>query len=265
MNPPQDDRVWRSRLVDRRLPWKADPIRPAEISDELCAAALARENTLEDAEYRKVSPNWFVIEINQENYALNYLPLESHLLGQWKERLLSHLLTVNDRQGRAEFRFAGPVKIEIRPVASLKPSQARILLRFQPLGPASPTGEGSLLAGCLRSSDGSQVWPLQSGIVTIGRDISCDIHLASPAVQQKKLVSGRHAYLHCREGSYRLYDGSPDGRPSRNGTYVNLVRVPQSGVLLNNGDQILLAALDPDRPDPHAAGVAALWFQVDCS
>jgi hypothetical protein len=264
MNPPHDDRSWRSRLIDRRLPWKADPIRPAEVGDELCKVALARENILEDAEYRKVSPNWFIVEVSQENYAIYYLPLESQLLDQWKDRLLNHLLTVNDRQGRSEFRFAGPVKLEIRPVAALKPNQARIHFRFQPFGPDQPSTGAAPADACLRSADGFELWPLRSRIVTIGRDRSCDIPLVAPDVQQKKLVSGRHAFILCQDGSYRLFDGSPDGRQSRNGTYVNLVRVTHAGVLLKDGDQILLAALDPARPDPHAAGVAGLWFQMEC-
>jgi hypothetical protein len=264
MNQPMDGPFWRSRLLDRRLPWNAGPIRPAEIGDGLCEAALARENLLEDAEYRKVSPNWFVVEVSQENYQLNYLPLQGQILGQWKDMLLNCLLTANDRQGRNEFRFAGAVMVEIRPADGLKPSQARILCSIQAGESARSRVAGAMLSGCLQSANGSKVWPLRPGVVTMGRDGACDIYLDSPDVQRKKLVSGRHAYIYCQKGSYRLFDGSPDGRPSRNGTFVNLERVPQSGVALKEGDQILLAVSDPTRPDPQAPGVVVLWFRTDC-
>lgn len=259
MNQPMDGPVWRSRLLDRRLPWKAGPIRPSEISDGLCEAALARENLLEDAEYHKVSPNWFVVEVSQENYQHNFLPLQGQILLQWKNKLLNNLLTVNNRQGRNEFRFAGAVRVEIRPAHDLKPSQARILCSIQ----AGEIGQPPLSA-CLQSADGGKTWPLRPGVVTMGRDAACDICIDSPEVQSKKLVSGRHAYIYCQEGSFRLFDGSPDGRSSRNGTFVNLARVPRSGVALKEGDQILLAVSDPARPDPQASGVAVLWFRLDC-
>jgi len=260
MNQPMDSPSWRSRMLDRRLPWNADPIRPSEIGDGLCEAALARENLLEDAEYHKVSPNWFVVEVSQENYQLNYLPIQGQILGQWKNRLLNCLLTANNRQGRNEFRYAGAVRVEIRPVPDLKSSQARILCSIQ-------TGDmvQSPVSACLQSTDSSKAWPLRPGIMTIGRDAACDIYIDSPEVQHKKLVSGRHAYIYCQEDSFRLFDGSPDGRPSRNGTFVNLARVPRSGVALKEGDQILLAVSDPTRPDPQASGVAVLWFRLECS
>jgi hypothetical protein len=265
MNLRGDDPFWRSRLLDRSLPWKADPIRPSEIGDGLCEAALARENLLEDAEYHKVSPNWFVVEVSQENYQLNYLPLQSQILRQWKDRLLNCLLTANNRQGRNEFRFAGAVRVEIRPAPGLKASQARILCSVQAGESGQAPGVGAVISACLQSVDGSQVWPLHPGVVTVGRDAACDVYLDSPEVQRKKLVSGRHAYIYCQEGSYRLFDGSPEGRPSRNGTFVNLRRIPQSGVALKEGDQILLAVADPARPDPLAPGVAVLWFRLNCS
>ena len=259
MSQPLDGPFWRSRMLDRRLPWNADPIRPSEIGDGLCEAALARENLLEDAEYHKVSPNWFVVEVSQENYQLNYLPLQDQILGQWKDKLLNCLLTANNRQGRNEFRFMGAVRVEIRPVQGLKPSQARILCSIQ-AGEIGP----SQVSACLQSADGSKAWPLRPGVVTMGRDAACDVYIDSPEVQRKKLVSSLHAYIHCQEGSYRLFDGSTNGRPSKNGTFVNLARVPQSGVVLKEGDQILLAVSDPSRPDPQAAGVAVLWFRLDC-
>ncbi len=91
---------------------------------------MQRGNLLEDVNYQKITPNNFVVEIEQDNYARNYRPLEDHILQQWKDRLLSHLSTVNSRQGRTEYRFAGPVKVEIRAVTDLRSTQARSALPY---------------------------------------------------------------------------------------------------------------------------------------
>ena len=204
-----------------------------------------------------------MVEVSQENYQSNYLPLQGQILGQWKDMLLNCMMTINHRQGRNEFRYAGAVRVDIRQVDGLKPGQARILYSIQ----ASESGQFSAESGtplaCIQSADGSKVWPLRKGIVTIGRDAACDIYLDSPEVQQIKLVSGQHAYIFYHEDRWRLFDGSPNGIPSRNGTYVNFVRIPKTGMMLNEGDQILLAVTDPNRPDPQASGVAVLWFRLN--
>ena len=261
--PPQQS--WRVRLIGSRLPWGSRPDRPADIGDELCTVMLARENILEDANYQKITPNQFVVEMGQENYARNFQLLEGQILRQWNEKLLAYVLTANSRQGRQEFRFAGPLKIEIHPVADLGTSQVRIYCRVQVDGELdSQTGSQVELSACLEILPGGRRWALHPGIVTIGRDTSCDIYLDVPAIQQKKLVSSQHAYLYCKAVSCHLFDGVPNGKPSLNGTYVNLRRLPPSGVELKNGDLILLAALDANRPNPDTPGVASLRFHQDC-
>lgn len=260
MNQP----TWQVRLLGSRLPWRVGPIRPADVGEGLCNTLLARENILEDANYQKIVPNHFRVEIGQENYNRNYRPLEEQLLSQWKDRLLDYLLTVNNRQGRFEYRFAGPVSIDIRPVQDLKISQARVLYRIQAGEASSLSGFQEKPAACLETAPGGRRWPIHPGTVTIGRDKACDVHLDSPEVQRKKLVSGLHAYIFCQEDRCRLFDGSPDGRPSLNGTFVNLQRVPSDGIELKDGDQILLAALDPHQPDPDSPGIATLYFRMEC-
>lgn len=265
MKPIPSKETWRVRVIGSRLPWGSRPDRPADIGDELCAAMLARENVLEDANYQKISPNRFVVEISQENYARNFQVLEAQIIHQWNEKLLAYLLTTNSRQGRQEYRFAGPVTIEIYPSPDLGNDQARIRCRVQAAGEVDSQIEGRIeLTACLELLPEGRRWALHPGIVTIGRDMSCDIHLDSPAIQQKKLVSGQHAYLYCRVESYTLFDGSPNGKPSLNGTYVNLHRLSSIGVDLKNGDSILLAALDANHPNPNSPGVASLRFHQDC-
>jgi pSer/pThr/pTyr-binding forkhead associated (FHA) protein len=96
----------------------------------------------------------------------------------------------------------------------------------------------------------------------MGRDPGCDIYLDDPTVQQIKLVSSRHAYLVCQDEHYHLFDGTPNGQPSLNGTFVNLLRLPPRGTELKNGDLILLAALDANHPKPDTIGVASLRFLI---
>ena len=265
MNDQIRNESWRVRLFGSRVPWASGAIRPADVAEGLCSASVARENLLEDVNYQKIAPNQFVVEIEQDNYTQNYRPLEQHILQQWKDKLLSHLMTVNNRQGRHEYSFAGPIMIEIRAVTNLKSSQARLLCRIWTSAPDQESGIQDQLTACLQSASGDRHWRLRSGVMTIGREGSCHIHLDSPEIQQKKLVSGVHAYISCQKNSFRLFDGSPDGRPSLNGTFVNLQRVPPGGLELKDGDQILLATLKPDLPNPDLPGAATLFFHQDCT
>lgn len=131
----------------------------------------------------------------------------------------------------------------------------------RPGGP--PIGGVPASAAYLELASTGQRWSLYPGINTIGRSESCQIYLNSPLIQEKRLVSGQHAYIVFDKGVCTLYDGSPDGRPSSNGTYVNLHRVTSSGYRLQNGDAIVLAALDPLFPRSETPGVATLYFWTD--
>ena len=265
MTPNPAEKPWHVRVMNSRLPWGSRPDRPADVGDELCKALLARENILEDANYQKVTPNQFVVEMGSENFVQNYQLLKDQILQQWNEKLLAAILTANSRQGRQEYRFAGPLKIEIHPVADLGTSQIRICSRVMTGGEfdAQPGSQVELPA-CLEILPERRRVKLHPGIVTIGRDPGCDIYLDHAAIQQTKLVSSQHAYLNCKTGSCRLYDGTPNGKPSLNGTYVNLQRLPAGGVELKTGDIILLAALDANRPNADTPGVAVLRFYQDC-
>ena len=108
--------------------------------------------------------------------------------------------------------------------------------------------------------DGQRRWPLYPGHNVIGRDQACDVFLDLPAIQEKPLVSGRHATIHAEGGQCLLYDGSPAGKPSANGTYLNSRRVSTQGAVLQDGDVIILAALDPQAPRADTPGVAAFRF-----
>jgi hypothetical protein len=105
-----------------------------------------------------------------------------------------------------------------------------------------------------------QRWTLYPGINSIGRSETCQVYLDIPVVQQKRLVSGQHAYILMENGVCTLYDGSPDGRPSSNGTYVNLRRITQQGYRLQNGDAIVLAAVDPLFPRSDTPGTVTFYF-----
>jgi hypothetical protein len=239
-------------------------MRPAELSEALIGVMLARENILEDVNYNKIVPNCYLVELGQDNYAHNFQPIQQSVLKQWKDKLLEHLMTTNSRLGRKEFRFGGPVTIEMRPVPDLSDSQARILSCIQSeSAPVQPPP--AVRPACLELFSTGQRWYLAPGITTIGRDKTSEIHLTQADVQAKRLVSGQHAYIVNDENSWRLFDGSPNGKPSTNGTYINGIPIPPEGTLLQDGDLITLAALDPDYPSPDTPGVAAFRFSRDCS
>ncbi|HUF38588.1 MAG TPA: FhaA domain-containing protein [Anaerolineales bacterium] len=255
MREPEGAAGWHARPVRPRLPWSSEPVRPAEVAEALTRAMLSPKTMLEDARYNKIVANRFLIEVDPENHAQRYALIEPRLLAQWREGLLEALSTANSRQGRREFRFGGRVSLELRVSEDLAPGQARVLARIEP----DPPGEAAP-GYRLESVPQGEGWPLRTGIVTIGREPACEVHLVDRTVQEKRLVSGQHAYLQCDEGQVWLFDGTPAGQPSTNGTYVNGDRVPAGGRQLRDGDLIVLAALDPDDPRPDTPGAAALRF-----
>jgi hypothetical protein len=58
---------WKINWIKPRLQWIKSTIRPAEISAGLCRVMLARQNVLEDANYQKVLPNHFVVELDPDD------------------------------------------------------------------------------------------------------------------------------------------------------------------------------------------------------
>jgi len=254
---------WQVRLIKPRLGFLTQANAPAEVSDLLCETLLDRVNLLEDAEFRKIVPNQFIVEFAPVIYARHYAPLANVIGTQWRERLLNYLATANSRQGRREYRFAGQVTVEIRPAPDLEPEQLRILSRLQTEAPEAPPP--AALPACLESLPDGRSWRLRAGLLTLGRDSACDIFLDLPRVLELKLVSSQHAYLQCASGSYRLFDGSPNGLPSVNGTFVNGQPVPLGGQLMQDGDIVILAAVRPQSPRLDTPGVVGLRFRAVCA
>jgi hypothetical protein len=253
---------WQLSWIKPRLQWNTGAIRPAEIGDGLCRLITARENVLEDANYNKVLPNHFVIELNPTNYAQYYEPLANDLIQQWRDRLVEHVKTTNERLGRKEYRLVGQVHIDLLGAPDIKSSQARVLTRIVPdfdtmdhPNQLRPPDNAVIAYLDLLSED--RRWPLFPGDNTIGRSKSCSICLDLPLIQEKRLVSSQHATLRVESGQYILYDGAPGGKPSANGTYVNSKRVSEYGTTLQDGDVIILAALDAHFPRWDTPGVAA--------
>ena len=110
MNRQIEGDAWHERLVGSRLPWKSGSIRPADIAEELCRLLLERENLLEDVNYQKITPNYFVVEIEHDNYTRNYRPLEIRILQQWKDRLLDHLKYSEQPPGKNRVPLRGSGK-----------------------------------------------------------------------------------------------------------------------------------------------------------
>lgn len=138
--------------------------------------------------------------------------------------------------------------------------------RVKPSGKLPLSGsdqQRNLATAVLELAPNGERWALYPGINTIGRSDACQVYLDIPVVQEKRLVSGQHAYIVMQNNACMLYDGSPDGRPSANGTFVNLQRVSPAGYRLQNGDAIILAAVDPLHPRSDTPGVVTFYFWVN--
>lgn len=255
-----------ARLQSQVRRWPAlgkGPLRPADVSRYLQQAMLAPENTLEDAQYLKVVPNHYVVEVNEQTYQAHFQPISSVVCAQWQDNLKQALETKNNRLGRDEYRFEGAVQVELEPVTDLAENEVRIQCQITAQSDAAPAPSTATTA-CLELLPGEQQWLLEQEITLIGRNPACDIHLDLPFVQEERLISSQHAYIRYQEGRFHLYDGSPDGNPSTNGTYVNDRRVSPEGQALEPGDVIILAAVDPNNPRPDTLGVVTLLFHTDC-
>lgn len=260
---------WHTNWVKPGLLSNKQSITPAEIGDGLCKIVMAKGNVLEDANYNKILPNHFVVELRQDNFQKHYEPLRQSLIQQWREKLVEHLMTTNSRLGRKEYRFAGQLHVELRPAADIMDNRARVLSRVEPnidpepggQKPSSQTKIQGQETGYLELVNGDRRWSLFPGDNTIGRDASCDIFLDLPVIQTKRLVSGQHARIYVDRGQHILYDGSLLGKPSANGTFVNSQRIPDYGLPLQNGDIIILGALYSQHPSLDTPGVAVLRFQ----
>ncbi len=258
---------WHVNWLKPGLPWRKEAIRPAEIGDRLCKIVTARDNLLEDAEYNKVVPNHFRIELTPLDYEAHFAPLEKSLLQQWHDRLLEHLEISNSRLGHEEYRLVGQLLLELGTASDLKDNQARILCCVEP---GINAFENNVAHGSnahteelahLELVNGDRSWPLYPGINTIGRDPACDIFLDLPLIQEKRIISAQHAMIRIEGNQNLLFDGGPSRKPSANGTYLNSQRVDVSGVPLTDGDIIILAALDPRHPQIDAPGTAAFHFR----
>ncbi len=249
------------QLTPLRFGRRGRAVRPADINRHLEAAMLDRQQLLEDVNYGKIVPNEYLVEVGPQTYEQRFRPIAADLTSQWQRRLLDALNTANGRQGSRVYRFGGPVVVHLRAAADVPEDEVRIRSRVN--------NEQAVAAAvgvpCLQRLPRGRSWPLQAALVTVGRSQQNDIVLDEPEIQNRRLVSSQHAYLRCRGDRCHLYDGSPDGKPSLNGTYVNGERISTDGRLLRDGDIVVLAASDPQNPRPDAPGVAGFVFRANCA
>ncbi len=109
--------LWQTKLL--RPGWGKDSLRPADVGENLCTAMMTRKAMLEDANYVKVVPNEYVVEVSEQSYQLHYQPIEQRVQQQWSEKLLEHLTIVNSRLGRKEYAFGGRVRVSVRSAPDL--------------------------------------------------------------------------------------------------------------------------------------------------
>lgn len=237
---------------------KKKSVLPADVSKRLKSAMLDAHNHLEDVNYGKIVPNFFVVEVSPENYAQNYQPIEQQACAQWQQRLLNALSTANSRQGRKAFRFGGAVEVNVRSVADLSEQEVRILSQIRSDGTDE---EKSQIAYLEQIPDGRH-WSLKMGINTLGRSSQSNISLDSPIIQERGLISNNHAYIRAENDSFTIFDGALGGKNSRSGTFVNSQSVSESGQKLSDGNVIILAALDREHPRPDTLGAAGFIFHT---
>ncbi|RPI80898.1 MAG: DUF2662 domain-containing protein [Chloroflexi bacterium] len=265
MGQEMDELRWQVELIKPRIPWKKSPLLAAELGGRLCDWMLSRENLIEDANYQKIVPNLYVVELSRENFLRNYQPINNQISEQWRDKMAEHLQTMNDRQGRKEYRFEGKLQVQIRPGDNLEENQARVFSTVIPdqdkvTVPSAPQSILQEIVAYLDLLGAGQRWPVYLGNTTIGRDESCTVFLDIPLVQEKRLISGHQAYIRCDKHDSLLFDGALSGKPSTNGTFLNSRRVNEQGSPLNDGDLIVLAAPDV-RPDgTERPGTAAFRF-----
>jgi hypothetical protein len=252
------DQIVPPKLSQNVLFSRKEPILPADVSKKLEAAMLNGRNHLEDVNYGKIVPNFFVVEVSPENYKQNYEPIEQQASEQWQERLLNALNTANGRQGRRAFRFGGPVKVNVRPVSDLTDKEVRILSQIRNEG----ISEDKIQTAYLELLPDGRRWSIKDGTNTLGRSPRSDIYLDTPDIQERRLISNEHAHIRAENGRFYIFDGTTAGRRSRNGTFVNSRAVTESGYKLSDGDVIILAALDYNFPRPDTPGSAGFIFHT---
>ena len=84
-----------------------------------------------------------------------------------------------------------------------------------------------------------KVFPLRPAKTILGREPDCDIVLTSETAGGEVAISRKHAIIMREARACYIEDGDGKGRPSRNGTFVNNLKVPAGGrVLLTDHDTI---------------------------
>jgi hypothetical protein len=257
-----DERIQEAMIHPPILPRHVEPVRPPLVTEALKKAMLAPENILEDAMYAKIVPNDYLVELNDQIFERFFAPLERDLIEQWSQVLVTHLNDTAIRLQPQRYRAGGPVRIRLQPAPPSELAEDRFRIHAWVRPDVAPAALATRRAR-LELLGGTQQWPLRDGVTTIGRDPDCDVHLDLPIVHEKPLISGRQAHILGSEKGFTVLDGAPGGRASRNGTYVNGRRVRPGGVPLQDGDHIILAALDPNDPRPDTEGVVTLIFHVD--
>ncbi len=216
-------------------------------------------------ELRHVSylPNLYRIYVNTSLFEQRFQGVTQQFSQQLARTLIEEVFGRNKRLNRERYALSGKPVIELHPSEDYTPYEVKIVYEFveenqvatAPLPSSALPVEGMLIA----TNDG-QKWLIEKEVVVLGRSADCDIHITIPAVQKAGLVSSKHAHIRFEDGVFKLYDGY-NGKPSTNGTFANGARIGGSwGHTLSDGDEIVLASLERDRPTRHEKGCAILRF-----
>lgn len=204
---------------------------------------------------------------NQYDVHVHLYPFHRLAVADLQRRLpqtLHHALTQKNRRlGQQRYRMIDEIKIKILPDATLGTHEIVVNPRFDTAHGKQRLGAQTDTLAYLVAHNGQtlQRWQLAPTLTTLGRDTTCTIQLATPAVQAACLVSKQHAQVDYANNRFRLWDGKPPYLPSKNGTFLDGQPIPlRQPVPLTDGAEIVLASLDPIRPNRQTAGIAVLTF-----
>ena len=214
---------------------------------------LARKLVKEMDDHRTVSvsrvyvPNEYTIFLSQHDRA-QFQPYEDSLKLELQDYLAEHarregyamlsppavVLQTDADLGLGVFGIATRmVQRGRKPADSPPPKQASATMVYRPTTDAAPDDGAAVLPAREVASltlDGEH-YPIDKGVVVLGRSQDCDIQLADPN------VSRRHAEVRQEETTYWIVDLG-----STNGMEVNGRRLRQSK--LEDGDRIVLGSTE---------------------
>lgn len=200
----------------------------------------------------KVAPNRFLLSLNRDDFNVS---VGKALQSRFEEGWEVHLAQLAEAR---EYELQGSIQVvcQARNRDILAPGKVQVEAKI-----CQNSGERARRSRQQRTPRASAVLhihqenqtrsaSISDDLISLGRGTENDIVLVTRPGDHC-FISRHHATLRREVDSYRIFDGSPAGRPSRTGVRVNGRLVGDGGHLLQSGDRIILGPVlhhNPDRP-----------------